>query len=81
MALSSEAFYIGSLGSKKTHGARLRRLERLGFEKEILDRISGPVGLPIGAKSPAEIAVAILAEVTRVRRMVPLLSESQGGEK
>ena len=81
VALSSEAFYIGSLGSKKTHGARLRRLERLGFEKIILDRISGPAGLPIGAKSPAEIAVAILAEATRARRVVPLPSESQGGGK
>ena len=81
VALSSEAFYIGSLGSKKTHGARLRRLERLGFERAILNRISGPIGLSIGAKSPAEIAIAILAEVTRTRRMAPLPSESQGGGK
>lgn len=69
VALSSEAFYIGSLGSKKTHRARLNRLERLGFDKAACERIHGPVGLAIGAKSPAEIAVAILAEVTQARHI------------
>ena len=68
VALASDVFYIGSLGSKKTHGARLKRLERLGIQKGLLDRIHGPVGLPIGARSPAEIALAILSEVTQVRR-------------
>ena len=67
VALVSEAFYIGSLGSKKTHGARLKRLERLGIDKEVAARIHGPVGLPIGARSPAEIALAIMSEVTQVR--------------
>jgi len=68
IALPSDAFYIGSLGSKKTHQARLNRLERLGFDKIARNRIHGPIGLPIGAKSPAEIAVAILAEITQVCR-------------
>jgi xanthine dehydrogenase accessory factor len=67
VALASEAFYIGSLGSKKTHGARLKRLERLGIDKEATATIHGPVGLPIGARSPAEIALAIMSEVTQVR--------------
>ena len=67
VALASKAFYIGSLGSKKTHGARLKRLERLGIDKEVAARIHGPVGLPIGARSPAEIALAIMSEVTQVR--------------
>lgn len=62
VALRSEAFYIGSLGSKKTHRARLARL-RNGFDNEALRRIQGPVGLSIGAKSPGEIAVSILAQV------------------
>ena len=69
VALSSEAFYIGSLGSKKTHRARLNHLERLGFDKVACERIHGPVGLAIGAKSPAEIAVAILAEGTQARHI------------
>ena len=77
VALSSEAFYIGSLGSKKTHRARLNRLERLGFDKAACDRIHGPVGLPIGAKSPAEIAVAILAEITQARHMAARVALSQ----
>ena len=77
VALSSEAFYIGSLGSKKTHRARLNRLERLGFDKAARDRIHGPVGLPIGAKSPAEIAVAILAEITQARHMAARVALSQ----
>ena len=67
VALASKAFYIGSLGSKKTHGARLKRLERLKIGKAATARIHGPVGLPIGARSPAEIALAIMSEVTQVR--------------
>jgi xanthine dehydrogenase accessory factor len=66
--LRSEAFYIGALGSKKTHGARLERLRQLGFDNGEVSRIHGPVGLPIGAKSPAEIAVSALAEVIRCLR-------------
>lgn len=67
-ALKSACFYIGSLGSKKTHGARLERLTRAGFDEAALARIHGPVGLAIGAKSPAEIAVAILAQITEALR-------------
>ncbi|HEY3919238.1 MAG TPA: XdhC family protein [Stellaceae bacterium] len=67
-ALKSAAFYIGALGSRKTHAARLRRLAELGFQQADLDRIHGPVGLNIGAISPAEIAVAILGQVTAVLR-------------
>lgn len=70
VALRSPAFYIGSLGSRKTHAARLHRLGKLGFSQEDLGRIHGPVGLDIGALSPAEIAVSIIAEITRTRRRV-----------
>lgn len=64
VALNSDAFYVGSLGSKKTHAARLERLRHAGFGEDALARINGPVGLAIGAKSPAEIAVSILAQIT-----------------
>jgi xanthine dehydrogenase accessory factor len=67
-ALKSRAFYIGALGSRKTHGARLKRLGELGFKEADFARIHGPVGLNIGAISPAEIAVAILGQVTSVLR-------------
>lgn len=67
-ALKSQAFYIGALGSRKTHASRLRRLAELGFKDEDFARIHGPVGLNIGAISPAEIAVAILGQVTSVLR-------------
>jgi xanthine dehydrogenase accessory factor len=66
--LRSDAFYLGSLGSKKTHAARLERLRRMGFSETDLARIHGPVGLPIGAKSPSEIAIAIMAQVTQSLR-------------
>ncbi len=67
-SLRSEAFYIGSLGSPRTHAKRRQRLQRLGFTEAELGRIHAPIGLAIGAKSPAEIAVAIMAEVTQCLR-------------
>jgi xanthine dehydrogenase accessory factor len=70
-ALRSDAFYIGALGSKKTHAARLKRLERLGLTEAQMARIHGPVGLDIGAISPAEIAIAIMAQITQVLRTEP----------
>lgn len=68
VALRSKAFYIGCLGSRKTHAARLVRLRAMGLGDAELSRLHGPVGLPIGARTPAEIAISILAEMTKVRR-------------
>lgn len=67
-ALNSPAFYIGALGSKKTHAARHERLKAAGFDDQAIARIHGPIGLSIGAKSPAEIAVSIMAQITEVLR-------------
>lgn len=64
LALRSSCFYIGALGSKKTHAARLDRLRAHGFTHAELARIHGPIGLAIGGRSPAEIAISILAEMT-----------------
>ena len=62
-ALSSNAFYIGALGSKKSQKSRLERLAQNGFSEEQLNRIHGPIGLDIGSKTSAHIAVAIVAEI------------------
>jgi xanthine dehydrogenase accessory factor len=62
-ALRSECFYIGALGSRKTHERRVQRLTASGFTEADLARIHAPIGLDIGAVSPAEIAISILAEI------------------
>jgi len=64
-ALGSKAFYVGALGSTRTHADRLARLEMHGVSEESLRRIHAPVGLSIGAKSPQEIAVSIMAEIVQ----------------
>lgn len=64
VALSSDAFYVGALGSKKTAAARADRLRGNGVSDDAIARIDGPIGLDIGAVSPAEIAVSILARMT-----------------
>ncbi len=68
LALRSEARYIGALGSRKTHADRVERLRAAGFGDAAVARIHGPVGLAIGAITPEEIAIAILAEIVQVRR-------------
>jgi xanthine dehydrogenase accessory factor len=70
-ALQRDCFYIGALGSRKTHGRRLERLKGQGFSDADLVRIHAPIGLPIGAVSPAEIAVAIMGEITARLRQAP----------
>lgn len=68
VALRSEAFYIGALGSRKTHGKRVERLTEDGYTEDEIARIHAPVGLNINAKSPAEIAISIMAQITQVLR-------------
>lgn len=67
-ALKSDVFYIGALGSSRTHAKRVQRMTEVGFSVEQLQRIHGPIGLDIGAAGPAEIAVAIIAQMTAVLR-------------
>lgn len=67
-ALASDAFYIGALGSRRTHAKRLERLMAAGFTENQMQRISAPVGLDIGARSPAEIAMSIAADIIQALR-------------
>jgi xanthine dehydrogenase accessory factor len=69
IALKSDAFYIGALGSKKTQAARIERLRIMGFGEADTARIHGPIGLAIGAVGAAEIAISIMAEMTKSLRL------------
>jgi xanthine dehydrogenase accessory factor len=76
-ALERDCFYIGALGSRKTHGRRIERMKAKGFGDNALSRIHAPIGLNIGAISPPEIAVAILGEITANLRLEPKAPEMQ----
>jgi xanthine dehydrogenase accessory factor len=69
LALRSACFYIGALGSRKTHASRLERLRQAGFSEDDLKRIDAPIGLDIGARGAPEIAVSIMAGITRCLRL------------
>jgi xanthine dehydrogenase accessory factor len=75
-ALCRDCFYIGALGSKKTHARRLERLKAQGASEGALSRIHAPIGLAIGAVSPGEIAIAIMAEITASLRLAATASLS-----
>jgi xanthine dehydrogenase accessory factor len=75
-ALEAGCFYVGALGSRKTHAKRLERLAEQGVAPSLLERIHAPIGLPIGAASPAEIAVATLAEIIKALRQRDLATRS-----
>ena len=68
-ALETDAWYVGALGSVRTTRSRLERLATLGLSAAQLARLHAPVGLPIGSKTPWEIAIAIMAEITQLRRL------------
>jgi xanthine dehydrogenase accessory factor len=68
-ALSRDCFYVGALGSRKTHARRVERLKAQGLSEAVIARIHAPIGLAIGAVSPPEIAVAIMAEITARLRL------------
>lgn len=74
IVLRSDAFYITCLGSRRTHAKRVERLKAMGFDDAAIGRIHAPAGLDIGAVSPAEIAVSILAELTAVLHAKPIVA-------
>ncbi len=71
LALKSTSFYIGALGSRKTHATRVERLKEAGFSEDEIARIHAPIGLNIGGISPAEVALSILAQITAKLRLKP----------
>jgi len=79
-ALARDCFYIGALGSKKTHARRVERLKAQGVTDAALARVHAPIGLAIGAVSPSEIAVSVMAEITASLRLPPPHPRPQAGE-
>ena len=77
-ALKANCFYVGALGSKKTHMKRIERLQQVGLQNSDIQMIHAPIGLDIGATSPAEIAVAILAEIIKSMRVDKLNNQKIG---
>jgi xanthine dehydrogenase accessory factor len=77
-ALKSPAFYVGALGSRNNTAARKQRLAQFELSPQEIDRLHGPIGLDLGSKTPAEIAVSILAEIISVRNGVGLTQKKQG---
>ena len=77
-ALKANCFYVGALGSKKTHLKRVERLQQSGLQDSDIEKIHAPIGLNIGAASPAEIAVAILAEIIKSMRLDKQLDFKNG---
>lgn len=77
-ALRADCFYVGALGSRKTHAARVARLTAAGHGEEAIARIRAPIGLDIGAVSPAEIAVSVLGEIVGALRKKPTRAEKEG---
>jgi xanthine dehydrogenase accessory factor len=76
-ALRSEAFYVGAIGSRSNNAKRRERLLEFDLNEEQISRLHGPIGLYIGSKTPAEIAISILAEMTAVKNGIPLLPEAR----
>ncbi|HEX9627109.1 MAG TPA: XdhC family protein [Acidiferrobacterales bacterium] len=76
-ALNADTFYVGALGSRANNAKRRARLTALGIAPERVARLHGPVGLPIGSRTPAEIAVAVLAELTALRHGIQLARRGQ----
>jgi xanthine dehydrogenase accessory factor len=71
VALRADPFYIGALGSRRTHAKRLDRLAGMGFTPDQMARIHGPIGLNLGGRSPSEIAIAIMAQIVQVLHAAP----------
>jgi xanthine dehydrogenase accessory factor len=80
-ALESDAWYVGALGSVRTTEKRLRRLTELGMSNTDLARLHAPVGLPIGSKTPMEIAIAIMAEITQLQRQALAAAQREAEQR
>jgi len=74
VALASPVGYVGAMGSRRTHSRRVERLREEGVSEESLSRVRAPIGLDIGAETPAEIAIAIVAEIIALRRVPPTIA-------